>query len=285
MKYMTPQVATIENGMASGHDHRRVEPAQEEVEDEGGEQGADQPGLAQAVDAGGDLLGLVLPHEQVDARQQRVGVDVLAEDPVDGAHDVNGVGGRLLVDVEGHGIACRRGGGRSRSAAPRSGSRRRRTGAARASSTTRLASSSTERERCPASEPCSAARCSSTWPSTMLAEAPARRSTRAPTSTSCSLTRSSTRSMYSSRGSTPLRSTRATPGIAAQRVEHPRLEQLVVLRQVHPLGRDPPLDHRDVAGAEGVDQDRSDVPPAARGDLVELLATPACGRGRCPAPS
>jgi len=57
----------------------------------------------------------------------------------------------------------------------------------------------------------------------------------------------------------------------SQRVDDARLEQFVVLRQVHALGGDAPLHHRDVVGIEGVDEDRADVRRKGRFHLIHLL--------------
>ena len=56
-----------------------------------------------------------------------------------------------------------------------------------------------------------------------------------------------------------------------ERVEDPRLEELVVLRQIDALGGDPSLDDRDVVGVEREDEDRPDVLGKHRLHLVHLF--------------
>ncbi len=91
-------------GDRHGDDDRGVHPPQEEPQAQGGEERAGETGLFEAVDAGGDLLGLVLPNPQLDALEQRVVVDLFLDDPVDLTHDLDRVGGGLLVDIDGHGV-------------------------------------------------------------------------------------------------------------------------------------------------------------------------------------
>ncbi len=85
-------------------DERRGKPPQEEVEDDDREQAALQAGRRQPLEATDDLVRLIVPREHPDALEQRVVLDVAVDDLHDGANHVDGVRGRLLVDVERDGV-------------------------------------------------------------------------------------------------------------------------------------------------------------------------------------
>ena len=61
-------------------------------------------------------------------------------------------------------------------------------------------------------------------------------------------------------------------GHAADRVDHARLEQGVVAREIDSAGGDAPFDDGDLARVEGVDQDLADIRGQRRTDLLHLLA-------------
>ncbi len=87
-------------------DQRRIEPAQEEVETPHGQQPAHEPRQQEALDAVGDLRGLVVPDEDVDPLQQGIGADVVLEHVVDGVGHVHRVRRRLLEHRQRHGIGA-----------------------------------------------------------------------------------------------------------------------------------------------------------------------------------
>jgi hypothetical protein len=81
MKYMIPQAAMMENGIDS-------------------DTGADGAGLEQARQTAHDLVALIFPDKDIDALEQGVVVDVVADHRHGPADYVDRVGRRLLEDNE-----------------------------------------------------------------------------------------------------------------------------------------------------------------------------------------
>jgi len=252
-----------------GHDHRGVRSPQKEVQAQGGEQGAGEAGLLEAVDARGDLVALILPHPQLDALEQRVVVDVLSHHPGDFAHHLHRVGGGFLVDVESHGILAVQ--------VAAEIERRLLVGnlghLAEAQATLvdhKVGEGLDGFEGAQGTN--GVAQSSGLGAAEHEIGGDALEKLRQATDVDRVLldlvedqVHEELTWLY------PVEVHAGHPVHPSQRVEDARLEQLVVLRQVHALGGDAPLHHRNVVGVEGEDEDRADVRRKGRLHLIHLL--------------